>query len=85
MAPKKLSISVSIPKALKLSAKETADLKKAFKTDAVRIINARASSDDINVINSGGITVISTTAQTGGHKKKPSKTKKKSPYQAKKR
>lgn len=75
MAPKKFLIKMSIPAALKLSAKEAADLKKGFKMVAVRVVTARGSSSNINVINSGDINVINVHPPIGARKKSASKTK----------
>jgi hypothetical protein len=89
MAPKKPSIKVSIPKALQLTAKEVADLKKGFQTQVVRVVKARKSpSSATNVINSGsinvinpGINVINSTSQ----KRRPKKSATKAKTKAKKR
>ena len=76
MAPKKYSISVRIPKGLKLTAKEAADLKKGFKMHAVRVVKTRTGpSGDINVINSGDINVINIASQIRRRKKSATKTK----------
>jgi len=76
MAPKKLQIKMSIPKALEITAKEDAALKTGFKTVAVRVVKARTrSSSNINVINSGDINVINVRPPTAGRKKRATKAK----------
>ena len=82
MAPKKHSISIRIPKALGLTAKEVADLKKGFKMTAVRIVQARRGSSSVNVINSSdinvinsGINVINAGSKKSGRKKSATKAK----------
>ena len=73
MAPKKLLIKMSIPKALQLTAKEEAELKRGFKTVAVRVVKTASASSNINVINS--VDVITVNRATGATRKRATKAK----------